>query len=83
MTSSVFVAYSSAPLLLNNCAFHLCRLYLDISRDQPVRKGPTRSTADNAHAGQIKKGTVVEVQVCGLQPDVQLFAMSSSLLLDT
>lgn len=41
------------------------------SRDQPVRKGPTRSTADNAHAGQLKKGTIVEVQVCDLRPNVK------------
>ena len=36
-------------------------------RDQPVRKGPTRSQSDNAHAGQLKKGMIVEVQVCDLQ----------------
>ena len=46
---------------------HLARTWVT-SRDQPVRKGPTRSTADNAHAGQIKKGTIVEVQVCDLRP---------------
>ena len=31
--------------------------------DQTVRRGPTRDTADTAHVGQLRKGTVVEVQV--------------------
>jgi hypothetical protein len=57
------VAYQCVPVELTNVSLRVLTCCTQTFRNQPLRKGPTRSTADNAHVGQLKRGMIVEVQV--------------------